>query len=423
VRLPPGSNRRRPWPTLRLPGGLCRRRGRSRGRTGRCDQRCRRLLPRFVTRGLLPWLGRDGRNRGPHRRRDGRARAGLRRRASRHGSKGTSRRRGELRRGGEKMGRRGPQPLGRQASRPGTDNGQENSQVDRAGRRALLAAEHGRIDFRIGGRGHGRAGKSATDPPPGLGPVKHRIRDRIRDRDRDRGRDRDPRRVLRRQQAAGRHRSARRKGLMIAPVLEASQEADQLADQGEGRAEPRAVLQAVVRNLRQQRGRIGRRIGLGGVQRAGLRLARELRSGRKTAAVDRRAVPARAAVLQVPGRALSPAQDVVRAMIGTAVLAVVRTAARATRGRVREEMPDRQIPAPAGMTRDHRGHPQPPDPAPRSRGARGRLPENQVVSREEDRAGRPPASAVPSQSGKSQKHDSERQCTAGGGHRWPRRRR
>jgi hypothetical protein len=419
VCLPPGSNRLRPWPTLRLPGGLCRRRGRSRGTTGRCGQRCRRLLLRFVARGLLPWLGRAGRSRGPDRRRGGRARAVQQPQASRHGSKGTSRRRGELRPGGGKMGRRGPQPLGRQASRPGTDNGQENSQVDRAGRRALLAAEHGRIDFRIGGRGHGRAGQSATDPPPGLGPVNNLDRDRGQDQDRDH--------VLRMQQAAGRHRSDRRRGLMIAPVLEANQAADQLADQEEGRAERRAVLLAVVRNLRQQRGRIGRRIGrriaLGGVQRAGLRLARERRSGRKTAAVDRPAVPARAARLQGPGRALRAAQDVVRAMIGTAVLAVVRTAARATAGRVRGAMPDRQIPAPTGVTRDHRGHPQPPDPAPRSRGAPGRLPENQVVSLEEDRAGPPPASAVPSQSGKSQKHDSERQCTAGGGHRWPRRRR
>ena len=78
---------------------------------------------------------------------------------------------------------------------------------------------------------------------------------------------------------------------MIALVQEANQAADQQAadQEEEGRAELRAVLLAVVKNLRQQRGRIAP----GGVPQAGLQLARERRSGRKTAVGDRPAVPGR----------------------------------------------------------------------------------------------------------------------------------
>jgi hypothetical protein len=214
--------------------------------------------------------------------------------------------------------------------------------MDRAGRIVLLAVKHVQINDR--GRGR-RVGKSATGRQRGRGPIKSP----------GPGRGQAPRLVLWREQGAATHRSARRKDPTIAPVQRAGQE--------EGRVGLRAVLLAVVKNLRRLVGRIAPRLAprlaLGVLPRAGLRLARLPRFGRKRAAADRPGVPGRAAVRQFPGQDLSVAQD------GTVGATTILAAGRATVSRVRAEMPDpRQIPLPARVIKHRRVRPLPLDPDP-----------------------------------------------------------
>jgi hypothetical protein len=378
---------------FRFSGGPCRRRDRSRGRTGCPGPRCRQLLPRFVARVLirvlLRWPGRAGQSRGPRPQRGGRARGGQRHQGDPHGSKRTSRRRVGFPPGRQKKGRHGRLRRRGEAFLLGTRSGQENSPIDRAGRRALLAVQRGRGNDR-GDPEHGRVGKNATGRQPGRGPVK------------DRGWDRDPapRQPARGQWAAAIHLPARRRDLTIVPVREAAR----VAGQEEGRAEERAVRLAGV----QKRLRLQGRIDPGLLPQPGLRLARARRSDRKRAAADRPAVPARAVVQQAPDQDCSVAQDGGRAVIEIAIPAAVRSAARAMAGRVPAEVPDRR-PAPARVTRRRGVRPLPRDRALRSRGAASRPQENQVEDQvgrlAGDRVSRPPVSAATSQSGKSQEHD------------------